>query len=354
MVVGARSVSRADLAGLVDAARLETWMDGEDLSRGAPIELRRITTGHSNELFEVTRGDTRLALRRPPATPLAPTAHDMTREFRVLSAIVGSGHPVPVPRPVRLCDDDSVIGAPFYLMELVEGVTPRHEIPKTLEHSGVGGELAYALIDVLSAIHSIDWQAAGLEGFGRPSGYLDRQIARWSGQLESYRVRALPRLDEVGSWLEAHVPPATAPTLIHGDYTAVNVLLALQLPLGIAAVVDWEMATIGDPLVDLGWLLGLWIQAEETRLSGADLGVLGFPDRSDMPTRDDLANRYAARRDADLSHMAWYCAFGLFKLCCVMEGSYARHVAGTSDDAHFAHLEQSIPQMADRAASFVP
>jgi aminoglycoside phosphotransferase (APT) family kinase protein len=339
--------------GLVDSERLEAWMDEQDLGTGTGLDIRRITSGHSNELFEIQRGGLHLALRRPPSTPLAPTAHDMAREFQVLSAIAESGHPIPIPRPERLCTDDAVIGAPFYLMEMVEGVTARHEVPAALDHQGTGRELGDALIDVLAEIHSLDWQSAGLEGFGRPAGYLDRQIARWSGQLSTYQVRALPVLEEVGAWLDGNRPPDHPPALMHGDFTMVNVMLTPKLPVRIAAVVDWEMATIGDPLVDLGWLLGLWIEPGERRLAGAEAGVTGFPDRKDMPARSHLADRYADRSGTDLSNLGWYCAFSLYKLCCVMEGSYARYVAGTSDDAHFEHLEHSIPQMAERAASFI-
>ena len=347
-------MSRTALAGLVDPVRLERWMDSEGLAPGAPVTVHRITTGHSNELFEVERGALRWALRRPPATPLAPTAHDMAREFRVLSAIVGSGRPIPVPRPAQLCTDETVIGATFYLMEMVDGVTARHAVPESLDGGGAGRAIGQALIDVLAAIHGLDWRAAGLEGFGCPEGYLDRQASRWSRQLETYRVRPLPALDDVGRWLGAHVPPAAPPALMHGDYTLVNVMFAPRPPPTVAAVVDWEMATIGDPLVDLGWLLGLWTEPGEKELAGADEGVLGFPGRSDMPTRAELADRYADRRSADLSHLPWYTALGLYKLCCVMEGSYARYVDGTSDDEHFQALEHSIPQMAERAESFIP
>ena len=345
-------MSRLDVAGLVDIGRLTSWMDDHGLGTGERIEVSRITTGHSNELFSVRRGRTLLALRRPPATPLSPTAHDMAREFQVLAAVVSAGRPVPVPNPMALCADPEVIGAPFFLMQMVDGVVARHAIPDDLDGPGAGREVAEALIDALGGIHSIDWMVAGLDGFGRPQGYLDRQVGRWSSQLEAYQVRPLPVLGEVGAWLQANRPPDGEPRLIHGDYTLVNVLLAPQPPIRLAAVVDWEMSTIGDPLVDLGWLLGLWTEKGETRLEGSEPGVTGFPDRDDMPTRSELADRYASATGADLSHLPWYCALALFKLACVMEGSYARHVEGTSDDPHFAHLEQSIPQMAERAAAF--
>ncbi len=340
------------VAGLVDIDGLTRWMDEVGIEPSAPLEVRRVTTGHSNELFDVRRGSKRFALRRPPETPISETAHNMAREFRLLEAIAASAPAVPIPTPRHLCEDGGVIGAPFFLMDFVDGVAIRHEVPAALDEPGAGTDLAFHLVDSLAEVHLVPWREAGLDGFGRPDGFLTRQVTRWSGQLATYRVRPLPVLDEVGGWLEAHLPPTREPGLVHGDYTMVNVLYEAAPPVRIAAVLDWEMATIGDPLLDLGWLLGLWVEPGEQPLTGAEPAVMGFPERDDMPARSDLANRYATRSDRDLTHLDWYCAMGLFKLCCVMEGSYARYVAGTSDDEMFASLEESIPEMAERAASF--
>jgi aminoglycoside phosphotransferase (APT) family kinase protein len=335
---------------LVDEAALADWMDERGLAPGKALGVRRITTGHSNELFLVERGELRLALRRPPRNPLSPTAHDMSREFRVITAAAGT---IPVPEPVALCEDVEVIGAPFYLMELIEGEVVRHGIPDWLDGRGAGRDLAFALIDVLAEIHALDWEAAGLEDFGRPDGYLERQAARWLGQLDRYRARPLPEVDEVGAWLQANLPQPQEPALIHGDYTLVNVMYAPERPIRLVAVVDWELATIGDPLVDLGWLLGLWHERGEIPLEGADAGVIGLPLTPGMPTRADLAERYAAESGRDVGDLGYYCALGLFKLACVMEGSYARYVSGKSDDPYFAALEESVPALARRALSFV-
>jgi aminoglycoside phosphotransferase (APT) family kinase protein len=339
-----------DKAPLVDEAALASWMDGRDLAAGEPLAVRRITTGHSNELFLVERGELRLALRRPPRNPLSPTAHDMAREFRVINAAVGS---IPVPEPVALGEDTGVIGAPFYLMELIDGAVVRHGIPDSLDGPEAGRDLAFELIDVLTAIHALDWRAGGLEDFGRPEGYLERQGARWLGQLDRYRARPLPEVDEVGAWLQGNLPTAQDPALIHGDYTLVNVMYAPEPPIRLVAVVDWELATIGDPLVDLGWLLGLWHERGEIPLEGADAGVIGLPLTPGMPTRAELADRYAAASGRDVRDLGYYCALGLFKLACVMEGSYARYVSGKSEDPYFAALEESVPALARRALSFV-
>jgi aminoglycoside phosphotransferase (APT) family kinase protein len=342
---------------LVDHERLAAWMDSQDLEPGADLDVERITTGHSNEVFRVRRGDRTLVLRRPPRTPLSPTAHDMAREFRVLSAFVdprgwGERRPVPVPQPVALCTDTEVIGAPFYLMEPVDGVVVREELPAPLDADlGSPRACAFALMDALAGIHAFDWQQGGLDGFGKPDGYLERQVPRWLGQLERYKTRPLPEVDDAGRWLQDHTPRMQAPGVIHGDYKLDNVMFAPRLPVELVAVVDWEQSTIGDPLVDLGWTIGLWLNPDE---AGAltSVGVSPFPRGADVPTRADLVERYASSTSRDVSELAFYCVLGLFKLACVMEGSYARFKAGTSDDAYFASLERGVPALAQRALTF--
>ena len=334
---------------LVDETALAAWMDAQGLTAGAPITVERITTGHSNEVFRVTRDGTVYVLRRPPRTPLSPTAHDMAREFRLLSAFFGRAD-VPVPRPVALCTDVDVIGAPFYLMDPIDGVVVREKLPAPLDSDPTAPRAcSLALVDALAGIHAFDWQQGGLDGFGKPDGYLARQVPRWLGQLERYKTRPLPEVDEAGEWLAAHTPPMQPPAVIHGDYKLDNVMFAARTPAEIIAVVDWEQSTIGDPLVDLGWMIGLWNEAHE-RASLAS--VSPFPPGSDVPTRAELIARYGEQTDRDLSQVAFYCVLGLFKLACVMEGSYARFKAGTSDDAYFAALEQGVPALAQRALEF--
>jgi aminoglycoside phosphotransferase (APT) family kinase protein len=338
-----------NLPALVDAERLANWMDGEGLEPGADVDVERITTGHSNEVFRVTRGHHVYVLRRPPRTPLSPTAHDMAREFRLLHAFHGHAR-VPVPRPVALCTDREVIGAPFYLMDPIDGVVVRERISPPLDNDpGAPRACGYALMDALAGIHAFDWKQGGLDGFGKPDGYLERQVPRWLGQLERYKSRPLPEVDEAGRWLQAHTPPMQPPAVIHGDYKLDNVMFAPRLPVELVAVVDWEQSTIGDPLVDLGWVIGLWVEAGE---ASSPSGVSPFDPSADVPTRAELIKRYGDHTDRDLTHLAFYCVLGLFKLACVMEGSYARFKAGTSDDAYFAALEQGVPGLARRALDF--
>lgn len=335
---------------LVDPDRLAAWMDGQELAPGAPLQLERITTGHSNEVFALRRGDLDLVLRRPPRTPLSPTAHDVAREHRVMRALRDAGG-VPVPEPVALCTDTTVIGAPFCLMRRLEGVVVRDRLPAELRGDpAVPTDLARMLVDTLADLHAVDWRAAGLEGFGRPDGYLARQVPRWTSQLERYRTRPLPEVDEAARWLAEHVPTGQPPAIIHGDYKLDNVMVRAGLPVTPVAVLDWEQSTIGDPLVDLGWLLGLWVEpGEEQPFAGANLALWGG---GPVPTRAELADRYAARTGADLTHLRFYCVLGLFKLACVMEGSYARYRAGTAEDPLFALLEEGVPALARRALTF--
>jgi aminoglycoside phosphotransferase (APT) family kinase protein len=334
---------------LVDPERLAGWMDAQGLDRGARLTVERITTGHSNEVFRVTRGDTVYVLRRPPRTPLSPTAHDMAREFRLLRAFHGRAS-APVPRPIACCTDRDVIGVPFYLMAPIDGVVVREHLPAPLDADPASPRAcAGALVDALAGIHAFDWAVSDLATFGKPDGYLDRQVPRWLGQLERYKSRELPEVDEAGRWLAAHTPAMQAPTVIHGDYKLDNVMFAPRLPVELVAVVDWEQSTIGDPLVDLGWMVGLWVEpGEEATLAGGSPFAAG----ADVPSRRELVERYARVTGRDVEHVAFYCVLGLFKLACVMEGSYARYRAGTSDDATFAHLAAGVPALARRALEF--
>jgi aminoglycoside phosphotransferase (APT) family kinase protein len=334
---------------LVDPDRLAAWMDTQGLEAGAPITVERITTGHSNEVFRVTRAGETYVLRRPPRTPLSPTAHDMAREFRLLRAFFGRAA-VPVPEPIACCVDLDVLGVPFYLMTPVDGVVVREILPAAITgDANAPRACADALIDALAAIHAFDWRAGGLDGFGKPDGYLERQVPRWLGQLERYATRPLPEVDAAGRWLDAHIPEMQPPAVIHGDYKLDNVMFAPRLPVELVAVVDWEQSTIGDPLVDLGWVTGLWIEpGERPTLAGAS----PFAADADVPTRQELIARYATRTGRDVSNVAFYCVLGLFKLACVMEGSFARFRAGTSDDAYFSALEGGVPALARRALEF--
>ena len=245
-----------DQAGLVDVAALDVFLAANVPSATGTLTVEKHVAGFSNETFFVTKGEQRWVMRRPPRGPLLPTAHDVLREHRFISALQGKAR---VPRTIAACEDPEVIGAPFYLMERKDGHVIRDEIPEGFDAPEQRLRLGEELITALVELHAVDWQATGLKG--RPSGYLQRQFKRWKSQWEATqpRTRPLPRLDEATHWFENNLPQDSGVTVVHGDYKLDNVMFAETDP-RIIAIFDWEMATIGDPLADLGWLLCYWTE----------------------------------------------------------------------------------------------
>lgn len=333
---------------LVDTGSLQAYL-AEHLpgpEAAAPVTVERVRGGHSNETFYVTRGTDTYVLRRPPLGPLLPTAHDVAREYRVLAALARTD--VPVPGPILLCADTAILGAPFYLMERVPGVVIRSKLPPAFaaEEASRRG-LGEALVDTLAALHAVDWQAVGLGDFGKPQGYLERQLRRWTGQLDASRTRPLPDLDAVTQWLLANLPESPAATIVHGDYRLDNAMFAPEPPARVLAVMDWEMATLGDPLADLGYLLSFWREAgdPDVNLDGA----WNITAQAGFPTRAELVARYAERTGRTMTHLNFYVALAIWKLAILLEGSYKRHLSGTTDDPFFATLDRGIPLLAGRA-----
>lgn len=266
----------------------------------------------------------------------------MAREFRVLSALEGT--PVPHPAAIALCEDDAVIGAPFYLMEHVDGFPARLPLPPPFDtDASARHDMGTALVDALARLSQVDWRARGLEGFGRPDGYLDRQVDRWLGQLERARERDLPGVDEVAAWLRAHTPRMGEAGILHGDVHLGNVMFHHGTPTRIAAIVDWEQSTVGDPLVDVGWLLALWDEPGEEPIRG--LTEMRLTHEPGFPTRAELAERYAAATGRSLEHLGWYEVLALFKLGCVLEGAYTRYASGRSANPAHARLEHMVPNL---------
>jgi aminoglycoside phosphotransferase (APT) family kinase protein len=333
----------APTSELLDLRRLTTWLDERGLGEGEVV-AEPITVGASNLIFDLRRGDQHWVLRRPPRVPVSPTAHDMVREFRMLSALEGTA--VPHPMPLALCTDERVIGARFFVMEFVDGFVPRDPLPPPFDADhGARRAFGFELVDGLAALAGVDWEAHGLAGFGRPEGYLDRQVDRWLGQLAKYRMRDIPHIDEVAEWLRGNVPAMGEPGIIHGDYQLINTLFEYGAPARLAAIVDWEQSTIGDPLVDLGWLLAGWHHAgEEPSFTAAYLA-----DRHGFATRDELAGRYAHRTRRDLTHLDWYRVLALFKLACVLEGHYAKFARGESDHPLHERFGELVLQLARQA-----
>jgi len=334
---------------LVDPARLTPWLDERGLAAGEPLEVERITSGASNEVFVLRRGGDEWVLRRPsPNSPAPPTT--MGREFRVLTALEGT--PVPHPKPFAMCEDDAVIGAPFYLMERVDGFPARLPLPSPFDTDASARHgMGTTLVDALAALSQVDWRASGLEGFGKHEGYLDRQVDRWRGQFERARNREIPAVDDVAGWLRAHTPTMGEAGILHGDVHLGNVMFHHGAPARIAAIVDWEQSTIGDPLVDLGWLLALWDEPHEEPIRG--MTEMRVAQEAGFPTRQELAERYTSATGRSLDHLGWYEVLALFKLGCVLEGAYSRYAAGTSKNPAHARLEHMVPNLFQSAAKIV-
>jgi aminoglycoside phosphotransferase (APT) family kinase protein len=333
-----------ELPPLLVRRPLEAHLDAHDLGSG-PIDAEPVGEGHSNVTYLVRRGDTELVLRRPPRPPLPPSAHDVLREARLLRAVQDAD--VRTPRVLLTCDDESVIGAPFYVMERVEGDVITRDLPAALDTEEQRRRIAEQLVDALVEIHAVDWEACGLEGYGKPTGYLDRQLRRFGGLWEHNKTRELPVLDKLGAWLAEHKPESGPATIVHGDYRLGNVMYAPGAPARLNAIFDWELATIGDPLADVGYLVATWAQPGDPENAISALG--GLTRRAGFPTRDELIARYEAGSGRSMSDVRWYMTLALWKSAVFLEGSYKRRLAGTTDDPWFDRLETGVPDVAERA-----
>jgi len=325
----------------IDLHRLGALLDHR-LGGTEPVTVETMRGGGSCEIFAVRRGDQAYVLRRAPAHASSTTAHDMLREFRILDAIKDAG--VPVPRPIAADGDPAIAGTPFYVMSRVEGVPVRGSIPPAWVNSPDTQHRAFEeLIDALVAIHAVDWEAVGLAGIGNPSGYLERQVGRWLAQLSSYGSRPLDGVAPLAAWLEQHRPPERPLALVHGDYKLDNVLFAPSAPPELLAVVDWEMATIGDPLVDLAWAMIFHPGPGATMALGM-AGPETFAAES-LPPADALIDRYATRSGRDLGDLGWYHVFARWKLAIVLEGTYAKHLRGESRNPSHAFFGQAADRL---------
>jgi aminoglycoside phosphotransferase (APT) family kinase protein len=305
----------------IDVEKVTNWFVHEVPTVAPPLTFSLITGGHSNLTFSVSDQDgTRWVLRRPPLGHVLATAHDMGREHRILAALAPTD--VPVAPVVGLCTDDDVNGAPFYVMRFVDGTVVRDVATAEslrVEQRQAAGR---SIVDILARIHAVDVDAVGLGDLGRRDGYIERQLKRWYGQFNKSRNRDVPLVDEVHDRLLATIPEQGPATIVHGDYRLDNCMLAADGT--IAAVLDWEICTLGDPLADVGLLQVYWADPSEPTHSGlpSPTSVDGFPRKA------ELLERYAEASGRDLSQIDYYVAFGYWKLACIIEGVYARYVAG--------------------------
>lgn len=298
--------------GLIDEERLRDWLDAQDLGAGAPLESRRISGGLSNESIGLERAEHRWVLRRPAQVALDGADRGMQREFRVLSALEGT--PVPHPRPVALCTDASVIGCAFYVMDFVDGFTAMSRLPDVFKNdAALRRDAAHGLMDALGELARVDWKARGLEGYGKPEGFHERQVARWLRQLDSYQARDLPEIREVGAWLGEHFPaPDTwAPGIMHGDYHTANVMLGRDAPGRVVAILDWENATIGDPLLDLAGFLRMFESG----------------DWASWAEHAEMIEHWERHSGLSTPDLRYYTALSAFRLAVLLEGVYQRSLA---------------------------
>ena len=336
-----------EAADLVPTTELEAYLDGLALGSG-PLRTTRIGGGASNLTYLVERDGARVVLRRPPPPPLPPSAHDMVREARIQVCLARGG--VRVPRILAICEDEGVIGAPFYLMDEVVGAVIADDLPPALDTPEERRRLGFELVDGLAYLHAVDWRACGLERLGKATGYLERQFRRWTGLWEVNATRELAACLEIGEELRATMPESPPSTVVHGDYRFGNVMVGLDAPARLVAILDWEMATIGDPLADLGYLAVSWSEP-----GAIDHPLLLSPvtERPGFPTRAELVARYAERTGRDVSALPWYEAFALWKASVFCEAIYGRYLRGERADPWAGALCDGVPRLLEVARSYL-
>lgn len=335
--------------GHVDIGRLMAWMDGAGLGHGPIADLASLSGGTQNLILRFTRGGRPFVLRRPPANPRAESNTTMRREARVLAALAGTD--VPHPGLIAACDDETVLGVAFYLMEPIDGFNATSGLPAL--HAGdpeIRRNMGFALVEGAAALGRVDYQAVGLEGFGRPDRYLERQVSRWHSQLQGYEryegwpgPSALPDAERIADYLEAARPADYRPGIMHGDYSLGNVMFRNDGP-ELAAIIDWELCTIGDPLLDLGMLMATW-----PGVPPVDLDVLVVTPWDGFPTVDELVAHYGAHSDRDMRDMTWYAVLAAYKQAIILEGSFARACAGLDPKPIGAKLHDTAERLLRRA-----
>ena len=303
---------------LVDRARLSSWLDGIGLGAAGELDVQPLIGGASNAMFIVRAGAEEWVLRRPAKVAVARADAGMRREFLMLSALAGTS--VPHPRPIALCEDHDVLGCTFYLMARVDGFNPMPAaLPEAFADTAAGSAITFAMVDALADLHDVDWRAAGLDEFDRSEGFHERQVERWEGQLRSYDGRPLDGTDEVVAWLSTNRPGPFAPTIMHGDFHMMNVLIAPEPPARVAAILDWETSTIGDPLLDLAGFCEIW-----TRMTD---GLDGWP------SRDEIVDRYRSRRRLDsVDGLHQRMVLHNFRMAVLLEGIHQRSLHDPTRD----------------------
>jgi aminoglycoside phosphotransferase (APT) family kinase protein len=332
----------------IDETKVTAWFDEHVPGVESPLTFTLIAGGHSNLTYRVEdQAGSAWVLRRPPLGHVLATAHDMRREFTIISALGPTD--VPVAPAIGLCTDEAVNGAPFYVMDFVDGLVVRDAAAARAMPEAARRRAGHSIADTLARIHAVDPDAVGLGGLGKKDGYIARQLKRWYGQWNQSKTRDLPAIDEVHDALSARIPEQGRPSIVHGDYRLDNCMTGEDGE--VIAVLDWEICTLGDPLADVGLLMVYWNEPddESTALPTAPTMVEGFP------SRQELLDRYAAASRRDLSDIDFYVAFGYWKLACIVEGVYARYVGGAmgSGTTGFEAFALQVDRCADAAAEAV-
>jgi aminoglycoside phosphotransferase (APT) family kinase protein len=332
----------------IDVERLRAFLSYQVPGLLGPVSVRQFPGGYSNLTYLVRAGEREWVLRRPPVGAAVRGGHDMLREHRLLSRL----SPVypKAPRPVAACEDPSVLGAPFYLMERVRGVILRRTTP--LDESLDARALSQALLDTLAELHAVDVEAAGLQDLGKPEGYAQRQVRGWIERWEASRGEAVPGVDETAAWLAQRSWPAAPPAIVHNDFKYDNVVLDPADLTRIVAVLDWEMATQGDPLLDLGTTLAYWVDADDPERwrRGA---LVDLTARPGSLSRLQVAERWAARLDRSLDALVAAYVFGVFKVAVIVQQIYARYQRGLTEDPRFAELGAVVVSCGETAQAAV-
>lgn len=354
---GVSAESSAQFADLVDPklVRLQAllaWMDEQRLGEGPLTDVASLSGGTQNLLLRFTRSGTTYVLRRPPLHLRRNSNETMRREARVLAALVDSD--VPHPRLLAACPDEAVIGAAFYLMQPIDGFNATEGLPELhASNQQLRHEMGLAMVDGIAALGAVDYREVGLEGFGKPDGFLERQVERWKTQLDGYSELdgydgpEIPGVNEVGVWLDERRPTHWSPGILHGDFHLANVMFRRDGG-RLAAIVDWELSTVGDPLLDLGWLLATWPDED-----GPAAGAIGISPWEGWATREELVARYAASSERDVNNITWYAVLACYKLGIILEGTHARAAAGKADQATGDLLHATTVGLFERALHWI-
>jgi aminoglycoside phosphotransferase (APT) family kinase protein len=328
----------------LDLPALATYLAGAGVPLAGPLTGELISGGRSNLTYAVGDGTRKWVVRRPPKGLVLSGAHDVGREFRVMAALAGTA--VPVPAMVSFCADDSVLGVPFYVMERVDGTVLRARAQVMALDETQRAGLGTALVDTLADLHDVDYEAVGLGCLGRPDGYLQRQVERWAEQYRQIKARELPHIGHIVATLRATLPASGPASVVHGDYRLDNVIVERVGPPRIAAVLDWEMATLGDALADLATLVMFWDEPGRP-YNPITAGLTAF---AGFPSVADVIDRYVVRRELTVDDIDWYLVFSEFKLAVILEQIHARHAAGETIGDGFDAIGDMVPVLLDSAA----